>query len=140
METNSYFLFWRLLLELCARHVSTLYSPRPVLEVLVVLRKICTQCHQVSEQVIASIKLRYQQWTEKTLRSRQRHNYLRMLNRLADVFSLYFVAAFMRKLHAAVASFQCFVTQVLNTQCSCILIDHFRVKCQPSETAVNVIS
>ncbi|XP_048792216.1 endoplasmic reticulum membrane-associated RNA degradation protein isoform X2 [Lagopus muta] len=69
-----------LLLELCARHVSTLYSPRPVLEVLVVLRKICTQCHQVSEQVIASIKLRYQQWTEKTLRSRQRHNYLRMLN------------------------------------------------------------
>ncbi|XP_052551433.1 endoplasmic reticulum membrane-associated RNA degradation protein [Tympanuchus pallidicinctus] len=70
----------RLLLELCARHISTLYSPRPVLEVLVVLRKICTQCHQVSEQVIASIKLRYQQWTEKTLRSRQRHNYLRMLN------------------------------------------------------------
>ncbi|XP_042745474.1 endoplasmic reticulum membrane-associated RNA degradation protein isoform X2 [Lagopus leucura] len=70
----------RLLLELCARHISTLYSPRPVLEVLVVLRKICTQCHQVSEQVIASIKLRYQQWTEKTLRSCQRHNYLRMLN------------------------------------------------------------
>ncbi|OXB65386.1 hypothetical protein ASZ78_017116 [Callipepla squamata] len=61
-------------------HICTLYSPRPVLEVLVVLRKISTQCHQVSEQVIASIKSRYQQWTEKTLRSRQRHNYLRMLN------------------------------------------------------------
>ncbi|XP_031469282.1 endoplasmic reticulum membrane-associated RNA degradation protein [Phasianus colchicus] len=70
----------RLLLELCDRHICTLYSPRPVLEVLVVLRKICTQCHQVSAQVIASIKSRYQQWTEKTLRSRQRHNYLRMLN------------------------------------------------------------
>lgn len=70
----------RLLLELCDRYVYTLYSPRPVLEVLVVLRKISTQCHQVSEQVIASIKSRYQQWTEKTLRSRQRHNYLRMLN------------------------------------------------------------
>lgn len=54
------------------------------------------------------------------------------------MFSLYFVAAFMRKLHAAVASFQCFVTQVLNTQCSCILIDHFRVKCQPSEIAENL--
>uniref|UniRef100_A0A669P429 ER membrane associated RNA degradation n=1 Tax=Phasianus colchicus TaxID=9054 RepID=A0A669P429_PHACC len=66
--------------KLCDRHICTLYSPRPVLEVLVVLRKICTQCHQVSAQVIASIKSRYQQWTEKTLRSRQRHNYLRMLN------------------------------------------------------------
>ncbi|OXB73810.1 UNVERIFIED_CONTAM: hypothetical protein H355_013311 [Colinus virginianus] len=70
----------RLLLRLCDSHICTLYSPRPVLEVLVVLRKISTQCHQVSEQVIASIKSRYQQWTEKTLRSRQRHNYLRMLN------------------------------------------------------------
>ncbi|NXI65734.1 EMARD protein, partial [Anseranas semipalmata] len=70
----------RLLVKLCDMHVSTLYSPRPVLEVLVVLRKISTQCHQVSEQVIASIELRYEQWMKKTLRSRQRHNYLRMLN------------------------------------------------------------
>ncbi|NWZ25796.1 EMARD protein, partial [Asarcornis scutulata] len=70
----------RLLVKLCDKHVCTLYSPRPVLEVLVVLRKICTQCHQVSEQVIASIELRYKQWMKKTLRSRQRHNYLRMLN------------------------------------------------------------
>ncbi|NXC45458.1 EMARD protein, partial [Penelope pileata] len=70
----------RLLIELCGMHTCTLYSPRPVLEVLVVLRKISTQCHQVSEQVIASIKLRYEQWMKKTLRSRQRHNYLRMLN------------------------------------------------------------
>ncbi|KAI6071937.1 Endoplasmic reticulum membrane-associated RNA degradation protein isoform X1 [Aix galericulata] len=70
----------RLLVKLSDKHVCTLYSPRPVLEVLVVLRKICTQCHQVSEQVIASIELRYKQWMKKTLRSRQRHNYLRMLN------------------------------------------------------------
>nr|XP_021151798.1 endoplasmic reticulum membrane-associated RNA degradation protein isoform X3 [Columba livia] len=70
----------RLLIELCDTHICTLYSPRPVLEVLVVLRKISTQCHQVSEQVIASAELRYKQWMNKTLRSRQRHNYLRMLN------------------------------------------------------------
>ncbi|OPJ72785.1 endoplasmic reticulum membrane-associated RNA degradation protein isoform B [Patagioenas fasciata monilis] len=70
----------RLLIELCDTHICTLYSPRPVLEVLVVLRKISTQCHQVSEQVIASAGLRYKQWMNKTLRSRQRHNYLRMLN------------------------------------------------------------
>ncbi|NXT88363.1 EMARD protein, partial [Anhinga rufa] len=72
----------RLLIELCDRHICTLYSPRPVLEILVVLRKISTQCHHVSEQVIASTELRYKQWMNKTLRSRQRHNYLRMLNRL----------------------------------------------------------
>ncbi|XP_010290935.1 PREDICTED: endoplasmic reticulum membrane-associated RNA degradation protein [Phaethon lepturus] len=70
----------RLLIELCDTHICTLYSPRPVLEILVVLRKISTQCHQVSEQVIASAELRYRQWMSKTLRSRQRHNYLRMLN------------------------------------------------------------
>ncbi|KFQ84097.1 hypothetical protein N337_03348, partial [Phoenicopterus ruber ruber] len=70
----------RLLIELCDTQICTLYSPRPVLEILVVLRKISTQCHQVSEQVIASAELRYKQWMNKTLRSRQRHNYLRMLN------------------------------------------------------------
>ncbi|XP_005239168.4 endoplasmic reticulum membrane-associated RNA degradation protein [Falco peregrinus] len=70
----------RLVIELCDTRICTLYSPRPVLEILVVLRKISTQCHQVSEQVIASTELRYKQWMNKTLRSRQRHNYLRMLN------------------------------------------------------------
>ncbi|NWW64122.1 EMARD protein, partial [Ifrita kowaldi] len=70
----------RLLMELCETRICTLYSPRPVLEVVVVLRKISTQCHQVSQQVIAGAGLRYTQWVSKTLRSRQRHNYLRMLN------------------------------------------------------------
>ncbi|NXB26423.1 EMARD protein, partial [Rhagologus leucostigma] len=70
----------RLLMELCDTRICTLYSPRPVLEVVVVLRKISTQCHQVSQQVIAGAGLRYTQWVNKTLRSRQRHNYLRMLN------------------------------------------------------------
>ncbi|NXA57804.1 EMARD protein, partial [Mohoua ochrocephala] len=70
----------RLLTELCDTRVCTLYSPRPVLEVVVVLRKISRQCHQVSEQVIAGAGLRYTQWVNKALRSRQRHNYLRMLH------------------------------------------------------------
>ncbi|XP_064504957.1 endoplasmic reticulum membrane-associated RNA degradation protein isoform X1 [Pseudopipra pipra] len=70
----------RLLTELCDTRVCTLYSPRPVLEIVVILRKISTQCHQVSEQVIAGAEVRYTQWVNKTLRSRQRHNYLRMLN------------------------------------------------------------
>ncbi|NWT14972.1 EMARD protein, partial [Vireo altiloquus] len=70
----------RLLVELCDTRICTLYSPRPVLEVVVVLRKVSAQCHQVSQQVIAGAGLRYTQWVNKTLRSRQRHNYLRMLN------------------------------------------------------------
>ncbi|NXO00193.1 EMARD protein, partial [Rhinopomastus cyanomelas] len=70
----------RLLTELCNRHVCTLYSPKPVLEVLVILRQISAKCHQVSQQVIGSTELRYRQWVSKTLRSRQRHNYQRMLN------------------------------------------------------------
>ncbi|NXD02314.1 EMARD protein, partial [Certhia familiaris] len=70
----------RLLVELCDTRICTLYSPRPVLEVVVVLRKISAQCHQVSQQVIAGAGQRYTQWVNKTLRSRQRHNYRRMLN------------------------------------------------------------
>ncbi|NXJ59468.1 EMARD protein, partial [Rostratula benghalensis] len=70
----------RLLNTLCDTRICTLYSPRRVLETVVVLRKISTQCHQVCEQVIASAELRSKQWMDKTLRSRQRHNYLRMLN------------------------------------------------------------
>ncbi|XP_037987893.1 endoplasmic reticulum membrane-associated RNA degradation protein isoform X2 [Motacilla alba alba] len=70
----------RLLVKLCDTRICTLYSPRPVLEVVVVLRKISAQCHQVSQQVIAGAGLRHTQWLNKTLRSRQRHNYRRMRN------------------------------------------------------------
>ncbi|NXM84465.1 EMARD protein, partial [Oenanthe oenanthe] len=70
----------RLLVELCDTRICTLYSPRPVLEVVVLLRKISAQCHQVSRQVTAGAGLRYTQWVNKALRSRQRHNYRRMLN------------------------------------------------------------
>ncbi|XP_064564652.1 endoplasmic reticulum membrane-associated RNA degradation protein isoform X2 [Zonotrichia leucophrys gambelii] len=70
----------RLLVELCDTRICTLYSPRPVLEVVVILRKISAQCHQASHQVIAGAALRHMQWLNKTLRSRQRHNYRRMLN------------------------------------------------------------
>ncbi|NWZ89637.1 EMARD protein, partial [Nesospiza acunhae] len=70
----------RLLVELCDTRICTLYSPRPILEVVVILRKISAQCHQVSQQVIAGAGLRHTQWLNKTLRSRQRHNYRRMLS------------------------------------------------------------
>ncbi|NXP29000.1 EMARD protein, partial [Scytalopus superciliaris] len=78
----------RLLLGLCDTRICTLYSPRPVLEIVAILRKISTQCHQVSEQVIASAEVRYAQWMHKTLRSRQRHNYLRMLSSIKFLSSV----------------------------------------------------
>ncbi|NXM94472.1 EMARD protein, partial [Sylvia borin] len=78
----------RLLVELCDTHICTLYSPRPVLEVVAVLRRISAQCHQVSQQVIAGAELRYAQWVNKTLRSRQRHNYRRMLNSIKFLSSV----------------------------------------------------
>ncbi|NXK31753.1 EMARD protein, partial [Piprites chloris] len=90
----------RLLTELCDTRVCTLYSPRPVLEIVVILRKISTQCHQVSEQVIASAEVRYTQWVNKTLRSRQRHNYLRMLNRC-------YLFLFIKHINAIQNAFEC---------------------------------
>ncbi|XP_073892827.1 endoplasmic reticulum membrane-associated RNA degradation protein isoform X9 [Macaca fascicularis] len=68
----------QLLRELCSTPVRTLFCPRIVLEVLVVLRSIGKQCHRVSGQVTIASELRHRQWVERTLRSRQRQNYLRM--------------------------------------------------------------
>ncbi|CAO2628857.1 Endoplasmic reticulum membrane-associated RNA degradation protein [Lemmus lemmus] len=70
----------QLLRELCSTRIPTLFCPRLVLEVVVVLRGISSQCQRVSAQVIASLQLRHRQWVERRLRSRQRQNYLRMLN------------------------------------------------------------
>ncbi|VTJ86538.1 Hypothetical predicted protein [Marmota monax] len=71
----------QLLAELCNIHIPTLFCPRGVLEVLVVLRSISAQCQRVSSQVTTSLQLRHRQWGERRLRSRQRQNYVRMLNR-----------------------------------------------------------
>ncbi|XP_008757038.1 endoplasmic reticulum membrane-associated RNA degradation protein isoform X4 [Rattus norvegicus] len=70
----------QLLNELCNTRIPTLFCPKIVLEVLVVLRGISSQCQRVSDQVIASLQLRHRQWVEHTLRSRQRQNYVRMLS------------------------------------------------------------
>ncbi|KAL1770267.1 endoplasmic reticulum membrane-associated RNA degradation protein isoform X1 [Sigmodon hispidus] len=70
----------QLLKELCTTRIPTLFCPRLVLEVVVVLRGVSSQCQRVSDQVIASLQLRHRQWVEHRLRSRQRQNYLRMLN------------------------------------------------------------
>nr|XP_012807125.2 endoplasmic reticulum membrane-associated RNA degradation protein isoform X2 [Jaculus jaculus] len=70
----------QLLTELCGTHIPTLFCPRAVLEVLVVLRGISFQCQRVSGQVVTSLLLRHRQWVERRLRSRQRQNYLRMLS------------------------------------------------------------
>ncbi|XP_049761893.1 endoplasmic reticulum membrane-associated RNA degradation protein isoform X3 [Elephas maximus indicus] len=71
----------QVLRALCGTSMPTLYCPRVVLEVVAVLRKVCARCQQVSDQVVSSAELRHQHWMEKTLRSRQRQNYLRMLKR-----------------------------------------------------------
>ncbi|XP_058521390.1 endoplasmic reticulum membrane-associated RNA degradation protein isoform X2 [Ochotona princeps] len=74
---------WRQLLgALCSTSIPTLFCPRAVLEVLTVLRSICSQCQRVSDQVAASAAHRHRQWLERRLRSRQRHNYLCMANSL----------------------------------------------------------
>ncbi|XP_059555779.1 endoplasmic reticulum membrane-associated RNA degradation protein isoform X3 [Myotis daubentonii] len=76
---------------ICSLRVPTLFCPRAVLEVLTVLRSISSRCAQVSQQVAASLERRGQQWAEKTLRSRQRQNFLRMVSSvklLAPVLSL----------------------------------------------------
>ncbi|XP_053769817.1 endoplasmic reticulum membrane-associated RNA degradation protein isoform X3 [Desmodus rotundus] len=65
--------------ELCSIHIPTLFWPRAMLEVLALLRSISSCCTQVALQVATSLEQRQQQWAERTLRSRQRRNFLCML-------------------------------------------------------------
>ena len=67
--------------ELCSIHIPTLFWPRAMLEVLALLRSISSCCTQVALQVATSLEQRQQQWAERTLRSRQRRNFLCMLVR-----------------------------------------------------------
>nr|XP_028683338.1 endoplasmic reticulum membrane-associated RNA degradation protein-like isoform X1 [Macaca mulatta] len=76
----------QLLRELCSTPFPTLFCPRIVLEVLVVLQSIGKQCHHVSGQVTIASELRHRQWVERMLQSRQRQNYLRIWSRCALTF------------------------------------------------------
>ncbi|KAM6185273.1 LOW QUALITY PROTEIN: endoplasmic reticulum membrane-associated RNA degradation protein [Rhynchocyon petersi] len=77
--------------KLCQAPIPTLYSPRVVLEVVSLLRKASARCHQVCEQVIASMELRHQQWVQKTLRSRQRQNYGHMVRSIKLLFPVLYL-------------------------------------------------
>ncbi|XP_054857165.1 endoplasmic reticulum membrane-associated RNA degradation protein [Eublepharis macularius] len=68
----------KLMIKLCSKPIRILFCSRSVLEITVVLRQIGLQCHQVSCQVISTCETRCKQWINKSLRSRQRHNYLRL--------------------------------------------------------------
>ncbi|XP_060986008.1 endoplasmic reticulum membrane-associated RNA degradation protein isoform X2 [Dama dama] len=69
----------RLLHALCSIPVRTLFCPRAVLEVLAVLRRVSSHCRRVCDQVAACVELRRRQWEDRSLRSRQRRNYLRLV-------------------------------------------------------------
>ncbi|XP_069455519.1 endoplasmic reticulum membrane-associated RNA degradation protein isoform X4 [Ovis canadensis] len=71
----------RLLHALCSTPVRTLFCPRAVLEVLAVLRRVTAHCRLVGVQVAACVELRRRQWEDRSLRSRQRRNYLRLARR-----------------------------------------------------------
>ncbi|XP_068087941.1 endoplasmic reticulum membrane-associated RNA degradation protein isoform X2 [Hyperolius riggenbachi] len=66
--------------ELSSQKMSSLYCHRWVIEVMSILRKVTTQCLLVSTNIISISQLRYDQWINKTLRSRQRQNYRKLLS------------------------------------------------------------
>ncbi|XP_037374706.1 endoplasmic reticulum membrane-associated RNA degradation protein [Talpa occidentalis] len=74
---------WAPVLEaLCGTPVPTLFCPRPVLEVLALLRRVLAHLAHLAQQVAASAEQRLQQWAQRALRSRQRLNCLRMTRSL----------------------------------------------------------
>ncbi|XP_059842509.1 endoplasmic reticulum membrane-associated RNA degradation protein-like isoform X1 [Hypanus sabinus] len=78
-----------LVTKLLGSSIRTLYCPRTVLEVVALLRKVVSQCLTVSEQVTSGAVTRQQLWLSKSLRSRQRHNYLRMLGSVQYLHSIF---------------------------------------------------
>ncbi|XP_019807228.2 endoplasmic reticulum membrane-associated RNA degradation protein isoform X7 [Tursiops truncatus] len=81
----------QLLRELCSIPVRTLFCPRAVLEVLAVLRKIGAHCCRVCGQVAACAELRRRQWEDRSLRSRQRRNYLRLVHSIKLLFPMLYL-------------------------------------------------
>uniref|UniRef100_G1K3B1 ER membrane protein complex subunit 2 n=1 Tax=Xenopus tropicalis TaxID=8364 RepID=G1K3B1_XENTR len=79
--TCIYFRWFTIVTNLCNKHIKKLFCHRWVMEVVGVLRKVSTQLCLVSRNVIFISELRYEQWMQKALRSRQRQNYIRMLYR-----------------------------------------------------------
>ncbi|KAM5164295.1 endoplasmic reticulum membrane-associated RNA degradation protein [Mantella aurantiaca] len=77
IQTDKWFSFMK---EICNERLSMLYSHRWVMEVVNILRRVITKCHLVSTNIISTLRLRYEQWENKTLRSRQRQNYIRLLS------------------------------------------------------------
>ncbi|XP_031564868.1 endoplasmic reticulum membrane-associated RNA degradation protein-like isoform X2 [Actinia tenebrosa] len=59
-----------------------LYRPKKELEVVSLLSNIVHHCSILSSQVLNTANQRYQQWSKKELRSRQRANYKRLLSLL----------------------------------------------------------
>nr|XP_020736260.1 endoplasmic reticulum membrane-associated RNA degradation protein isoform X5 [Odocoileus virginianus texanus] len=81
----------RLLHALCSIPVRTLFCPRAVLEVLAVLRRVSSHCHRVCDQVAACVELRRRQWEDRSLRSRQRRNYLRLVRSMKLLSSMLYL-------------------------------------------------
>ncbi|XP_075059566.1 endoplasmic reticulum membrane-associated RNA degradation protein isoform X2 [Mixophyes fleayi] len=77
LQTDRWFVSMK---EMCNKRISNLYCHRWVLETVSILRKVSTQCLLVSCNILSTSKLRYEQWLNKTLRSRQRQNYLRLMS------------------------------------------------------------
>ncbi|XP_071500188.1 endoplasmic reticulum membrane-associated RNA degradation protein-like [Diadema antillarum] len=61
--------------------IHTLFRPRRELETAGILHQIMSRCLVVDDQVCSLAALRFSQWRDKQLRSRQRANYIRFLNR-----------------------------------------------------------
>ncbi|XP_031564866.1 endoplasmic reticulum membrane-associated RNA degradation protein-like isoform X1 [Actinia tenebrosa] len=75
--------FSRVISLLCDKiQVPMLYRPKKELEVVSLLSNIVHHCSILSSQVLNTANQRYQQWSKKELRSRQRANYKRLLSLL----------------------------------------------------------
>ncbi|XP_063773708.1 endoplasmic reticulum membrane-associated RNA degradation protein isoform X2 [Pseudophryne corroboree] len=85
LQTDRWFVSMK---DLCNKRISNLYCHRWVLEAVSILRKISTQFLLVSENIVSTSRFRYEQWLNKTLRSRQRQNYLRMLCSMKSLSSV----------------------------------------------------
>ncbi|XP_077342407.1 endoplasmic reticulum membrane-associated RNA degradation protein isoform X1 [Lithobates pipiens] len=77
LQTDKWFTFME---EHCSKHFSNLYCNRSVMEVVSIMRRVTAKCHLASNNIISTLKLRHEQWENKTLRSRQRQNYIRLLS------------------------------------------------------------
>lgn len=77
--------------QICNVNYEVLYRPKPELEIVSILQRIASNVHSALDNICKNLSIKYSQYIDKKLRSRQRETYRRQLNAIpVIILNIYF--------------------------------------------------